>query len=58
MIKPQYVLMISSSYKGFTEERMIFGPFNSIEDIKKWLEDKYKNSRYTIDIHPLNYPYD
>jgi len=50
--------MISASRKGFIEERMVFGPFNTIENIKKWLKDKYNDSRYTIDIHPLNYPYD
>ena len=58
MLKPQYAVMISSFYKGFVEEKMIFGPFNSVEDIKEWLKNKYNNSRYTIDIHPLNYPYD
>jgi len=57
-MKPQYIVMISSSYKGFVEEKMVFGPFNNVEDIKEWLKDKYNNSRYTIDIHPLNYPYD
>ena len=57
-MKPQYIVIISSSYKGFIEQKMVFGPFHSVEDIREWLKDKYNNSRYTIDIHPLNYPYD
>jgi len=56
-MKPQYIVTISSSYKGFIQERMVFGPFDSVENIKEWLKDKYTNSRYTIDIYPLNYPY-
>ena len=57
-MKPQYIVTISSSYKGFIDQKMVFGPFNSIEDLREWLKDKYNNSKYTIDIHPLNYPYD
>ena len=56
-MKPEYIVIISSFYKGFVEEKMVFGPFDSIEDIREWLKDKYNNSRYTIDIYPLNYPY-
>lgn len=37
---------------------MVFGPFDTIENIKEWLKDKYKSSRYAIDIYPLNYPSD
>lgn len=58
MLKLQYILIVSSYYKGFFQEKMVFGPFSSVDDIKEWLKDKYKDSRYTIDIHPLNYPYD
>ena len=56
-MKPQYVVIISSSYKGFIQDKVVFGPFDTIEDIKEWLKDKYNNSRYAIDIHPVNYPY-
>lgn len=57
-MKPKYIVIISSSYKGFIDEKMVFGPFNSVEDIREWLKDKYNNSKYIIDVHPLNYPYD
>jgi hypothetical protein len=56
-MKPQYIVIISSSYKGFIDEKMIFGPFDNVEDIREWLKDKYNNSKYIIDIYPLNYPY-
>jgi len=57
MLKPQYIVTISSAYKGFVEEKMVFGPFDSIEDIREWLKDKYNNSKYIIDINPLNQPH-
>jgi len=57
-MKPQYIVIISSSYKGFIDQKMTFGPFNSVEDIRDWLKDKYNNSKYTIDIHPLLTPLD
>ena len=52
-MKAKYIVMISSSYKGFIQERIVFGPFNSVEDIKEWLKDRYNNWRYTIDIQPM-----
>jgi len=52
-MKPQYIVIISSSYKGFIEERMVFGPFDSVESVQEWIKDKYNNWRYTIDIHPI-----
>jgi len=57
-MKPQYTVIISSSYEKFFEKKMVFGPFNRVEDIREWLKDKYNNSKYTIDIHPLLYPKD
>jgi len=57
-VKAQYIAIISSSYEEFFEKRMVFGPFDSIEHIQEWLKDKYNNSKYTIDIHPVHYPYD
>lgn len=56
-MKPEYIVIISSSYEEFFEKRMVFGPFDSIEHIQEWLKDKYNNSKYTIDIHPVHYPY-
>ena len=55
-MKSQYIVTISSSYKGFVEERMVFGPFNSVEDIKEWLKDRYNSFKYSIDIYPLLEP--
>jgi len=55
-MKPQYIVMISSSYKGFVEEKMVFGPFNSIEDIKGWLKERYNSHKYQIDIYPILHP--
>jgi hypothetical protein len=57
-MKPQYIVIISSAYEEFFEKKIVFGPFNSVEDIREWLKDKYNNSKYTIDIHPLVYPYE
>ena len=57
-MKPQYIAIISSAYEEFFEKKIVFGPFNSVEDIREWLKDKYNNSKYTIDIHPLLTPLD
>ncbi len=56
-MKPQYIVIISSSYKGFIQERAVFGPFDSVENIENWLKDRYNNWRYTIDIHPIIDPH-
>lgn len=53
MIDKKYIVIISENNKGFTLSKMVFGPFNSTEEIKDWLKNKYNNWRYTIDIHPI-----
>jgi hypothetical protein len=52
----QYIVMISTTDNPYTE-RTVFGPFKDVEEIKKWLENKYDNSEYVIDIFPVKYPY-
>ena len=36
----------------------VFGPFLSVEEIKDWIKDKYNNSEYQYDIHPVIPPTD
>ena len=38
--------------------KKVFGPFLSVEEIKDWIKDKYNNSEYHIDIHPVIPPTD
>ena len=53
MLKPQYIVIISSYYKGFIKEKMAFGPFNSVDNVKHWLKEKYQSYKYQIDIYPI-----
>ena len=41
------------SYSTHFKTRTVYGPFDSIEDIKEWIKDKFNNSSYSIDIYPL-----
>lgn len=50
-----YVVIVSSSSDPF-HFRKVFGPFESIEEIKEWLKDKYDDWAYTIDVNPLIEP--
>lgn len=48
--------MISTTYSPYVE-RTVFGPFKDVEEIKKWLENRYNNWKYTIEIFPVKNPY-
>lgn len=47
-----YILIITDETVHF-KTRTVYGPFDSVEDIKEWIKDKFNNSSYSIDIHPL-----
>ena len=47
-----YILMITDETAHF-KTRTVYGPFNSIENIKEWIKDKFNNSPYIIDIYPI-----
>jgi len=51
-----YIVMISTTDSPYIK-RKVFGPFNDVEEIKKWLENRYNNSEFVIDIFPVKYPY-
>lgn len=38
--------------------KLVYGPFISVEEVKKWLNDKYLKSSYIIDIFPVKIPTD
>ena len=50
-----YILIITDETVHF-KTRTVYGPFNNVEDIRRWLENKFNNSSYSIDIHPLVNP--
>lgn len=50
-----YVVIVSSSSDPF-HFRKVFGPFETIEEIKDWIKDKYSDWAYMIDINPLIEP--
>ena len=52
----KYIVIISEHQKGFLISKMVFGPFPSVDDIKKWIEDKFYSQRYHIDIYPMHNP--
>ena len=47
-----YILMITDETVHF-KKRTVYGPFDSVEDIKDWIKDKFNNSSYSIDIYPI-----
>lgn len=47
-----YILMITDDTVDF-KTKNAYGPFDSVEDIKEWIKDKFNNSSYSIDIYPL-----
>ena len=52
-----YVVIITDETSHF-QKRLVYGTFNSVEEIKDWIRGKFTNSSYTIDIHPLRKPED
>ena len=52
-----YILIITDETVHF-RTRTVYGPFDNVENIKEWLKDKFNNSSYSIDIHPLIRPND
>ena len=47
-----YILIITDETVHF-KARTVYGPFDSVEDIKEWIKNKFNNSSYSIDIYPL-----
>ena len=52
----KYILIVSEHRKGFLISKMVFGPFDSTEQIKEWITDRYHGERFTLDIFPMLNP--
>ena len=51
-----YVVIITDN-TNYVPTVKVYGIFESIENVQEWLpKNKYNNSNYYIDIHPLNNP--
>jgi len=52
-----YIVIITDQ-KDFFLAKKVYGTFESVEEIQKWLKEgnKFNNSSYSIDIYPVKNP--